>query len=182
MKYDPENEKAFGKREHHLYESGDYLKEKYSFGIEVTSDRVVRKHAMASTKEMFDIIQAICLHFLRHPNRLVVPIYAFEATCIPSSKYAAHAYHYDMMRMGSLTNDEKLFFGSYRYHANKEVDGYKNHTKLASFLDEVLAEGTYRDLHDMNVMKDEDDNYRLIDLEGFYLSPLEREENDWLRA
>lgn len=181
MKYDIENEKYYGKKILQVYE-GKYLEDKYPFGIEVVSDHVVRKHALASTKEVFDHVQAICLHFIHHPNKLVVPIYSFEAAEIAGSRYNAHSYSYDMMRMGPLSHDEKVFLNSYRYHANKEVTNYKSHTKMADFLDEVLEEGRYRDLHDMNVMKDEDDNYRLIDLEGFYFSPLDREENNWLRV
>jgi len=180
MKYDLNNEQRYSKREHYLYEGG-WLEAKYDFGIEVISDRVVRKHAMASNKEMFDIIQAICLHFINHPNKLVVPTYSFKAGSIAGSKYNAHSYHYDMMRMAPLSHDEMMFLSSYRHAANNTVDNYNHYRKLADFLDKVMSEGRYRDLHDMNVMKDEDDNFRLIDLEGFYLSPLNRAENNWLR-
>jgi hypothetical protein len=181
MQYDLVNEHYYGKRTNHLYESGQYLKDAYIYGLEVISDRVVRKHAMASTKEMFEIVQAICLYFIRHPSPLVVPTYAFEAVGIPNSQYAAHSYHYDMMRMGTLTQEEKDFLSEYRYNRNKKDSKFSGRPKMADFLDQVLAEGRYRDLHDGNVMKDEDDNFRLVDLEGFLLSPIDRKENDWLK-
>jgi hypothetical protein len=50
---------------------------------------------------------------------------------------------------------------------------------LTAFLTKIIEQGKYWDIHAGNVLKDEDDNYRLIDLEGFIRTPLTHHKNEW---
>jgi hypothetical protein len=56
----------------------------------------------------------------------------------------------------------------------------KEYPDLAAFMDEVLRQGRYRDVHSGNFLKDEDGSYKIIDLEGFINTPLSRGDNDWI--
>lgn len=175
MKYDPLNERNYSPKSCNSYEDGKYIP--YQYGITVISDRVIRKQAYTSTRSGFEAIEAVCRHFMRHPNPLVVPVYDFQAEHIPFSRWGAHRYHYDMMRMGILTEDEKHFIRRVadkwcwdNLDPNREL--YFNqfrgtNDKLLLFIKQILMEGRYNDFHIGNIMKDEDEQFRLVDLEGF---------------
>lgn len=190
MRYDPENERHHRASEIRSYHDGKTIV--YQYGISVISDRVIRKQAYSSTRLGFETIQALCQHFMRQPHPSVVPIYDFQAEVVPESKWDAHRYHYDMMRMGALDQEEKWMISRvtdnwWRHHQEPDRERYFNqfrgaYNKLVDFLQQIMLEGRYLDLHNGNIMKDEDDQYRLIDLEGFSIfNPMTDPRNDWLR-
>jgi hypothetical protein len=150
------------------------------YGIKLVSDRVVRKEAQFSTRESFEWIRNLVLHMLANPNPMVVPVYRFEVmeetNEADNSRWGVYKYAYEMMRLPMLTNEEKslittLILGRKPVDRDdprpKIQDGWKEYPTLVEFMNRVLADGYYTDLHDNNFLKDEEGNYRIIDLEGF---------------
>jgi hypothetical protein len=97
-----------------------------------------------------------------------------------------------MKRLGLLNDYEKEII----MHAKEEeiegiypmsssnphiLAGLDRYPDLVEFLDCLFRENKYRDIHSGNIMKDEDNSYRLVDLEGFIYTPFDRPENDWMR-
>ena len=150
------------------------------YGIKLVSDRVVRKEAQFSTRESFEWIRNLVLHLLVNPNPMVVPVYRFEVIEEVASKHNSnwgiYRYAYEMMRLPMLSSEEKLLI-TRLIHNRRPVErddpqpfvreGWKEYPSLVEFMNRVLAEGSYTDLHDQNFLKDEEGNYRIIDLEGF---------------
>lgn len=150
------------------------------YGIKLVSDRVVRKEAQFSTRESFEWIRNLVLHMLANPNPMVVPVYRFEVmeetNEEENSRWGVYRYAYEMMRLPMLTKEEKrlitILIGG-RRPVNRDdprpdiQDGWKEYPTLVEFMNRVLADGYYTDLHDNNFLKDEEGNYRIIDLEGF---------------
>lgn len=191
MKYNLENERQYAPRNITMHSNDDGESIHCQYGITAISERVIRKQAYSSTLYGFLAIEAVCNHFIRNPNPLVVPVYDFVAEILPKNKYDAHRYHYDMMRMGVLDESEKEFINKvcdpwYRYKTVEERAAWFAihkgvNDKLLYFLEEVLMQGRYADHHSGNFMKDEDDNYRIIDLEGFTVwHPLTDKRKSWL--
>jgi hypothetical protein len=99
-----------------------------------------------------------------------------------------------MRRLGILNNHERHIVdmaGSchYKYGADAyqvwcdtvTYDSYAHeYPELFSFLKKILKIDRYFDLHSGNVMIDEEENYRLVDIEGFIRTPLELRCNDWI--
>jgi len=133
-------------------------------------------------------MQVLVKHFINHPDPLVVPVSRFEI--IENTQYN-HRYSYDMEFLGMLSKEEKLFidrvgdlhdqFGADAL--NQDYDLYpERHSlpRLFSYLKEVIALNRYHDLHAGNIMIDLDENYRIIDLEGFYYFSLYNSSNNWI--
>lgn len=150
------------------------------YGIKLVNDRVVRKEAQFSTRESFEWIRTLVLHLLTYPNPMVVPVYRFEVLEeVPSeqnSNWGTYRYAYEMMRLPMLSSEEKRLITTLiqnRRPVNRDdprpsiQEGWKEYPTLVEFMNRVLAEGSYTDLHDNNFLKDEEGNYRIIDLEGF---------------
>lgn len=152
------------------------------YGIKLINDRVIRKEAQFSTRESFEWIRSLVLHLLANPNPMVVPLYRFEVMEETPSKNNSHwgtyRYAYEMMRLPMLTNEEKqvitwMIREKYRgqVHQNdsrpEAQKAWREYPTLVQFMNRVLADGYYTDLHDNNFLKDEEGNYRIIDLEGF---------------
>lgn len=157
----------------------------------------VRKTEYFSTEESFKFILAIVEHFIQHPDPMVVPVYDYG---IVSQRKHDYAVSYDMMRCGLLEEDEKQFVdcvgeawdtygvdlwkrleqGTCTRHAEELISFSREQPELAKFLTEVVHQNRYQDLHSGNVMRDEDNNFVLIDLEGFIRTPLEADFNSWI--
>lgn len=168
------------------------------YGIKLLDDKTIKKHAQLGTKEQYDIMQAILLHFMEHPDPMVVPVYGYELVQGPPADaaptYATHVYTYTMKRLAMLNEEEKnlihyhstIYYHGLNYLHTKEQDEYmaaaKLYPELQKFMDKVREMGRYTDIHDNNFLKDEDENYKIIDLEGFIRTPWDRSENDWLRG
>jgi hypothetical protein len=61
------------------------------------------------------------------------------------------------------------------------IFGWKEYPKLMNFINTVFSQKRYTDIHSGNFMKDEDGEYRIIDLEGFSGgAPLNQPKNDWI--
>src|SRR5208282_244331 len=151
------------------------------YGITLVNDRVVRKTAQLSTKQSFERFRAICHHFMVNPDPTVVPVYDFQCLETPKSIFGMYRYQYDMMRLGMLSDKEKILishmnsYGRDRWETESRiVEGRKNFSILYDFIATIKLQGRYLDLHEGNVLKDDQENYLLIDLEGFYSpEPLE---------
>ena len=137
------------------------------FGFSLIGDTIVRKKAYAHNEAKLYSIEAICQHFIHYPDPMVVPVYNFKILEKPIFKHSRRLYQYDMKRLYMLNKEEKLLINdNYRKgcHYHDDKNGYP---KLVKFMNKVIEQRKYLDIHDQNILKDEDGNYRLIDLEGF---------------
>jgi len=154
------------------------------YGIKLVDDRTIRKEAEFSQRENFEWIRKLVLHLIANPDPMVVPIYRFEVITETSDRddrrWGHYKYAYEMMRLPMLTHDEKELITAMiqrRWTSNNPPpdatieEGRRNFPDLVAFMTRVLAEGNYTDLHDNNFLKDEQGNYRIIDLEGFSRYP-----------
>jgi hypothetical protein len=164
------------------------------YGIKLVDEFTVRKEAQLSTFESFEYIQAVVNHFINHPDPMVVPVYNFtviEKTDEKDSRYGRYVYSYEMKRLGMLDEDERAVLDNAYpyYHSGIPVDvknpnlqrGWDQYPKLMKFINEVFAQKRYTDIHSGNFLKDEDGEYRIIDLEGYTGGvPLNQPKNDWI--
>lgn len=146
-------------------------------GITLDSDTVARKTWTVSSKEFALEVGEVVNYFIRNPDPLVVPVYDWEYFGYRDFGYQ---YSYSMMRMGVLTTEEKQIINAAGDHPHdflkdpndvctKDLcEGLASeYPVLVGYLHSVISQGRYHDLHCGNVMLDLDENYRLIDLEGF---------------
>jgi hypothetical protein len=155
------------------------------YGIILVNDRVVRKEAQVSTRANFEWIRKLVTHIMLNPNPMVVPIYRFETIEeeLPSARngnWGTFKYAYEMMRLPMLDKAEKNLISKlisrYKPVTRDDPDpaiqaGWKDYPVLVQFMNQVLADRYYTDLHNNNFLKDEEGNYRIIDLEGFSRYP-----------
>ena len=160
-------------------------------GLSLLNDTTVRKTDLCSESKTLDFMIAIANHFIQNPDPLVVPIYNFE---VINSIRSPYKYTYDMRRLGILNNHERHIvdmagcchdkYGGDAYQVWYDTVTYSSYAheypELFSFLKEILKINRYFDLHSGNVMIDEEENYRLVDIEGFIRTPLELRSNDWI--
>jgi hypothetical protein len=151
----------------------------------------VRKKGTVSGLDALIFIKRLCLHFMLKPDPMVVPIMDFQDLGFSTATGCYH-YTYDMVGMGAISGEEKLlievakesFFKFQEFPSESKTErmifGCKFYPKLMSFLEKVLTDGRYSDMHSGNIMLDEDYNYRLIDLEGFFRYPLNDPKHDWI--
>lgn len=162
------------------------------YGIKLISDVVVRKEANFSQRSNFNWIRKLCLHLIANPDPMVVPIYSFEVLEekpeSDKSPWGTYRYAYEMMRLPMLDRDEKslitTLIGHYhpvtRDNPKPEIQkGWRELPKLVEFMNVVLGQGNYTDLHNNNFLKDQEGNYRIIDLEGFRKYPGVGEPKDY---
>lgn len=162
------------------------------FGIKLLDDRTVEKTARAGTVEQRNFVERLCKHFIRHPDPMVVPIYEFEAIdrIDDDKRWGLFPYRYTMKRLGMISKDEKDIvwlssLGLNGSRCNSEEmktlnRASKRYPAMLSFVKKVQGMRRYRDFHDGNVLIDEEENYRLIDIEGFVYTPFDRPENNWI--
>jgi hypothetical protein len=142
------------------------------YRIKLVNDTTVRKTAKAYG-EWYALTKAVVNHFIHNPDPMVVPVYSFEVISAPTTLLGSYEYSYDMMRLGMLDATEKAIIGhlaSERY--TKEInpfnDGREGYPLLVTFMNAVIEQNKYHDIHCGNIMKDLDEEYRLIDLESFW--------------
>lgn len=147
-------------------------------GITFLGKDCVRKTAIAGDEKYLELIEAICNHFMKRPDPKVVPVYKFG---VKGKENGMWWYYYDMMLMGMLSNEEKRAItildrkwacGKVPFPQSKDPEVIKTceaFPKLSKFMLEILMDGRYFDTHSGNVMIDLEEDYRLIDLEGFML-------------
>jgi hypothetical protein len=115
---------------------------------------------------------------------MVVPVFRFEVLEEVNEKrnprWGVYKYAYEMRRLPMLDKDEKdlitRLIAQYRPVTRDHVDpyiqrGWREYPALVEFMNQVLYDGFYTDLHNGNFLKDEEGNYRIIDLEGFSQYP-----------
>jgi len=151
------------------------------YGIKLVNDRVIRKEAQFSTYKHFEFLSRLARHLIANPDPTVVPVYKFEVLEeAPEGKlWGTFRYAYEMMRLPMLSREEKSAintFFQHRYNMNRSEDPYllrdkREFPELAKFMSKVFDDDNYTDLHDGNFLKDEEGNYRIIDLEGFSRYP-----------
>lgn len=152
------------------------------YGITLASDQIVRKEASFSRKESFDWMRTLVLHLISAPNPMVVPVFSFEDLSeSPKRGEYQYRYAYQMMRLFMLTREEKDFIDvlarKRRGNNLRDTDdpvvlqGKKELPDLFNFMMQVIEQGHYNDIHDGNFLKDDQGNYRIIDLEGFTTYP-----------
>lgn len=159
--------------------------------LEYVGRDIIRKNGLGSSYRFVEYVGAICKSLIKNPDPLVVPIYDFQE--LGRTPGGAFAYSYDMMALGVLRQSEKdiintainrwdrtyLLPSKDRDHSILEC--WHENRPLMRFLEKVFAENRYRDLHDGNIMIDLEENYRLIDIEGFLFYPLDDRALDWVR-
>jgi hypothetical protein len=164
------------------------------YGITLVSDRIVRKTCVASTEDYYLFIKALCRHFMLRPDPMVVPIYDFQTISIealPGHRYGTYKYSYDMKRLGLLDKDERAlinqvahensYYGRPATCDNPRLAPYhKTHPRLLGFMEQVCQMKRYHDIHCGNFMKDEQEEIRIIDIEGFIDPPLDRVRHNWI--
>lgn len=154
------------------------------YGMSLDHDLVVRKTRNSSDQRYTKLIEMICKHFMDHPDPMVVPIYSFDILEGPQNSnycYSSTKYSYTMKRLGMLNYGEKklikLFvdikkYGSEDRLVDNQLVAWNNlkqqFPQLFQFMSAIYDTGRYNDIHDGNFMKDEEENYRCIDLEGFF--------------
>lgn len=175
-----------------------YSNYKLPHGLEYVGDGyTVRKTALCTGKDALDFYRGLCQHLIAHPDPMIVPVYRFEYLGAQANN--VHKYSYDMMRMGNISREEATIVwqvgDAWRFQYAEAVDPtrqfkvdaeysveecWTTYPKLMHFLKEVVVLNRYHDLHGENVMMDNDGEYRLIDLEGFYNPPLSNPSNTWI--
>jgi hypothetical protein len=157
--------------------------------VELVNDTTIRKTYRWSLEYSFRFMDKLIKHFINHPDPLVVPISNYKVICANSYDYQ---YSYDMDRLGLLSKEERQLvndcgdasdhYGCHFWHKMPESlrQKFNDHPKLSAFMQTISSQGRYHDLHSGNVMMNMDDEYMLIDIEGFLNLPLESPDNDWI--
>ena len=165
-------------------------------GIRYLDKTIIRKKATCSLQSTVDFVELICHRLIEREDPTIVPIFNFKRL---KPVGGAYTYYYDMQALLMLTHDEQMAIldasaswedeelypsqwqSSNLYHENLQK-AWANCPLLMQFLDRLIKEDRYHDVHDGNIMIDEQDQYRIIDLEGFVWYPLDHPTNEWLRV
>lgn len=145
--------------------------------VEVDNFRIL-KRAECSTEKTYTFMKAICESLIRSPNPSIVPVLSFHTV---SKGFFHFRYNYLMQKLNPLSSFEKSVIEVWsgindddredipKYTPEQSdaisLAGQEQCPKLLKLMDEWRW--TYWDFHAGNVMKDDDGEYRIIDLEGF---------------
>lgn len=158
------------------------------FKLELITDSVVKKNGRYSLIESIDQTRQIVKHFIRHPDPMVVPVYEwFEGSKDPKGWFT---YSYTMKRLCVLSEMERRIIAHciFLYEKNFSMEntecllkmGRKVYPTLEPFMEEVISQGRYVDLHNGNFLKDETGAYKIIDVEGFLKFPYDTRDLSWI--
>jgi hypothetical protein len=139
------------------------------FNIEIVTDTIVRKHARSADPFALEGMRRFIVALMHNPHPMIVPVYDFT---IGNRVGGWIEYSYDMQRLGVLNSTEKNMIEDAGYNRRITAIDLKTrqrYPELTDFLNQILVEDSYWDLHDGNIMKNEQEEYKLIDLEGFNL-------------
>lgn len=158
-------------------------------GLDLVNDFTVRKVSMTSFASSFLFLEVLISKLEKENHPMIVSAKNFQNRGYIGGRYE---YSYDMKRLGLISKDEKELISAvtnyYWYHhrslQNIEEDKFihklmKQYPNLASFMIALYDWGKYDDIHDENIMMDEDESYKLIDLEGFNLREPNWLYDDW---
>lgn len=159
-------------------------------------EHTVRKEFGTSDKEVVHFMNGLLEHLILDPDPLIVPVYDFYIKGIENGRWS---YRYDMQRCAPISAEDKWIVEAvgdsidmeapYRditsvwddeFTGRELAQVWKDHFELMNFLEQIVKQGRYFDLHGGNVMINHDNNYVLIDLEGFINVPLSLPENNWI--
>lgn len=146
--------------------------------IEIDNSRIL-KRAECSSESTFAYMQALCEHLIRTPHPEIVPVLSFHTV---SKGFFHYRYNYTMQKMNHLSNFEKSVIHIWsgindvadsvtpKKYTEEEAEsitkaGLEYCPKLVNLMEDW--QHLYFDIHAGNIMKDDDGEYRLIDLEGF---------------
>ena len=153
--------------------------------VKLLDEMTVRKTAQSSTSDLVEAVEKMCRILIAQPDPMIVPVYAFQIDKAPTGTGGYFEYHYDMLRLGMLSQEEKTLVDYLAYpnsiYASYIAQESEHYPALVVFMKEMLRQGRYNDRHSGNVLKDEDGHYLIIDLEGFMHYPPEDKANDWFR-
>jgi hypothetical protein len=162
------------------------------WGLSLVGDNQdkVRKEGGYTMREPYLHTKAIINHFIRNPDPLVVPVYSFEELeATTDNQYGTYRYAYTMKRLGILSPDERRIIDEF-HNWDSEVQqdahqewfriGWREYRNLMNFMNVIHRQKRYRDPHSGNFLKDENNDYKIIDLEGFSTYPLDQAINDWI--
>lgn len=158
------------------------------YGLEYIDRNTVRKNGIFSLKNNRYFMEVLCNHLIHNPDPMVVPVLDFKMGSVKNGEYY---YSYDMKALLDLYTEEKRIVNWVADHYEEEglpsqsVDAYIQQgwlewPELMQFLEQWIAMQRHRDIHDGNIMIDEEGSYRLIDLEAFIHSPLDAPINNWI--
>jgi hypothetical protein len=159
------------------------------YGLEYVDRHTIRKTATLSRLENVKFLEILCNHLILHPDPEIVPVFDFKYI---GPKYGSYEYSYDMRALMTLSPSEKRLvnradsqydrYGILPSQSDDEVivKGWSEWLPLMQFIEKWMVLKRHRDIHDGNIMIDEEDNYLLVDLEGFIHSPLEDPVNSWI--
>lgn len=169
-------------------------------GLELIDDFTVRKTAHLGTKGALDVIEAIVKFYEANPDPLVVKVNNFQYYGIRHKNL--YQYSYDMDRLGPLDNDEEslltigfdaswhgidpfdksnfIYFDHVGYKKENVPKLLEDNKKLISFIRKVIDQNRYQDRHSGNVMRNSDNEFVLLDLEGFMLEYNSLSNYQWL--
>ena len=153
----------------------------------------IRKTAVCSIENTVNFVEKLCQHLMVRPDPDIVPIYSFKRL---GTNHKTYKYQYDMQAMLMLTTEERQAimacvdlweenecypsnWQSSKYKFDEMMLGWAQYPELMRFMDRLYKENRYHDIHDGNIMIDEQDNYRIIDLEGYIYHDLNDPMNDW---
>lgn len=158
----------------------------YPYGIEQVSINRIKKTSAFGDFSNLQMFEKVINHFINHPNEMVVPVYNY----IYYGYNSDHKYSYEMDMLLPLNYEEKDIidtfadslswnFDTCKYYYSFEevltqnnrmqtiVSKQKDYSDLFTFIKQVVDNAMYIDLHGGNIMIDTNDQYKLIDIEGF---------------
>lgn len=156
----------------------------------ITYDHLtVTKTVECSQAKTLVFMRAIVKHFINNPDPMVVPLYSFKI--IRKFKSGNSIYSYTMMKLDELSSAENEMLDRIgelhdKYGAaacilkDFHYEDQEKFPKLFEFLKTITLQGRFWDIHSGNILMDSSGNYRLIDIEGFLMTPLNQPGNDWI--
>lgn len=153
--------------------------------IDFLKDGTVRKTCICEDPYSMEFMEAAIKHFIAQPDPLVVPVSNYR-------RVKKLMYTYDMKKLEQLSPEEDNLVDTVgdmhfdvgdracsiiemRHPGVREV-----FPVLFPFLEQVISDGRYWDVHSGNILVQNINDYRLIDLEGFVNEPLSDPSNDWI--
>jgi hypothetical protein len=161
----------------------------------VGDGHTVRKTDFVHGYQAFEFMKSLVKHLQANPDPLIVSVSNFQFVRQQKQQYW---YSYDMARLDDITEEESHIvwavgdawragfaepWKKFKKDSQYTVEyAWEKYPKLMSFCQKVVKQNRYGDLHGENVMQDQNNNYRLIDLEGFLNPPLELISNNWINV
>jgi hypothetical protein len=140
-------------------------------GVSFTKDQKrVRKDNSWFDESRVDRTVQFLKYLIKNPHPTIV-------TILNCRRISSNEYSYFMPLMANLSNSEAELTdlytsgnsnSDYRKANLKRISFLKKkHPKLFQVIKKIESWGTYHDLHEGNLMRDQYGNYKLIDIEGF---------------